>query len=177
MSRQRPWLVVSTLGVVLVGILAALPAPSQSARGGSSPTGCLAAPNGGPHGPPPGRVGPPPLTAEMLMTDAKLIALLELSEEQLDSLRDLATVFRTEIREVHEELKQAHDALEQAFSANPLLEDAVWRATSQVSELRSDLLVREIDYRLQTLQLLTAEQRQQLSRRSPARGPDRHGDR
>jgi len=170
---RKPLNAFRTFWVLLAGMLATTSAQAQPTLGGSPPTGVIAAPIGGPLGPPPGRGGPPPMTAEMLHRNADLIAALQLSDEQLDSLRELARSFRTEIHEVRHELAKAHDTLEQAFGAEPLMEDAVWQATHKISDLRGDLLVQEIEYRLQTVQLLTVEQRQQLLRQPLPRGSGR----
>jgi len=143
---------IGILFVVVMILGLALPAAAQMGPGGP--------PRQGPrHQPPP------------FWRDAETAQALGLSEEQINSLEDLAYTFRGQEITLRAQLETAQLELERAMQDSAANEQTVLKAARKVADLQGQLFVLGAEHQLKVRKVLTADQWKKLETLRPPHGP------
>lgn len=123
---------------------------------------------GSPAGPPAAqeRIQPPPF-----WQDARMAEELQLTEEQIASLEELAAAFHESNREMIQQVHQAQAELDEAMADSLVNEQAVVRLARQIAKIQGRLFVRSVKHHVDVGRLLTEEQRITLQTFAPRPGP------
>ena len=94
--------------------------------------------------------------------NAKLVQDLELTDEQVQALREADFAHREKRLQLNSKLNGLHLELEKLFSADPVNASDILQLAQKISDLKSKRFVQKIESRLAVGKLLTAEQLKKL---------------
>lgn len=149
MKRKLIWTLL--VAAMILGL--ALPAAAQMG------------PEGAPRHQGP-RHQPPPF-----WRDAETAQALGLSEEQINSLEDLAYTFRGQEITLRAQLETAQLELERAMHDSAANEQIVLKAARKVADLQGQLFVLGAEHQLKVRKVLTTDQWKKLEAMRPPHGP------
>lgn len=161
------------IGAALIGIgLAAGVATATQNTNGQEPPfrgGRMGPPPMGPGGPGgPGRMGPMGLIGPMMER-------LGLSDAQKDQVKTIMQSHADELKALADRAGAAHHALDQVMMADAVDDGAIRQKSADVAAVDADMAVASAHVRAEVVQVLTAEQKDQLkkimARRQERGGP------
>ncbi len=92
----------------------------------------------------------------------KLAERLELTDAQIQEIRELRHALGTEKQRLREDIQNAFRHLDVLVAQEPMNEAEIYQQIDQISQLRSTALQNSVATFLRMLKLLTSDQRQQL---------------
>lgn len=87
---------------------------------------------------------------------------LELTEEQIDQMRELKYEHRLAAIDLRAELGKEKLEMEQLMTADDFDRDAIYKQAEKVAELEKQLNLMRIESKLDAMEILTAEQREEF---------------
>lgn len=94
--------------------------------------------------------------------DPKMVQELELTDEQVKGLRDADFTFREKHLQLKAQIDGLHLQMDKAFSADSVDEAAVLQLAQKISDLKGKMFIQDIELRLATEKLLSADQLKKL---------------
>lgn len=168
-ERMRRYGLGAAAALIAVGMAAGVLAATQNTNTDQPPF------RGGRMGPPPmGPMGPGgPGMGPMNMLGP--IQRLGLTDAQKSQVKSILQSHADEFKALADRNRDAHLALEQAVTADTLDDAAIRQKSAEVATVETDMAVTGAHVRAEVLQVLTAEQRDQLKKitadRAQRRGP------
>ena len=111
---------------------------------------------------PPGQHGP-----GGLWRDAKLVEHLQLSDEQVESLKQTDFAFRERAISIKAEAEKGQLELDRALSEQNLNESAVKKTAKKLGDLQSQMFVLQVEHKLAVRKVLTDQQVDKLEKLRP----------
>ncbi len=93
----------------------------------------------------------------------KILRHVDLTEDQQTQLEALRDEHRAEMKPLRQELKAKREQFHQLWTAEVIDEEAIWALNEEMAPLRQQMHRKRLEQRIQVMNLLTTEQRLQLS--------------